>query len=600
MKKVVSRLLCLLIVLCMTASAFAITVVKVTGIKLDKASPTMSVGETQKLNVVFTPANTTQKLLTFTTSDKNVVSVDANGTITALKEGKAVITVTSKSNAKATAKLNVTVKAKEKVTLSVEVFDRGNVGGTAPDNNFYTDWIKKEFGKAYPNITLEFVSCPRSEEVNKLNVWMASNQAPDICYTYDINTVFNYYKSGGLTSLENALNTYGKDLKEFLGEDVLIRGRYYGKQWSIPAKRVINARFNTWIRQDWLDKLNLKTPTTLDEWYDTMKQFKEKNPGKVDRVIPFGVTRDILFTATNLLECFITDQTDYSRYISGDNLRFLAPGYKEGVRFLNKMYNEGLMSPEFPLDKDGKIVESDFSNGYIGCYIQNYDMPLRPGATYLPTMKEKIKGFDLQPIDPFKDKNGKTTKQVYDQAGLRIIVPKTSEKKVNEAIQYLNWMSGKDVIFFLQYGEEGVGHIIKDGLPIYQNVKEGPKQFNSVNNIDYTLIINGIDVGDKQKNIQINSLAYGGLEDLYIKSYNAALKDSFVAPTLSIPCDADAKYSNTLREKGYEFFAKTITCKPADFEKTWAKMHNEFMRIGGQEVLLQRIAAWDKEKGSIK
>jgi hypothetical protein len=52
MKKVVSRLLCLLIVLCMTASAFAITVVKVTGIKLDKASPTMSVGETQKLNVV--------------------------------------------------------------------------------------------------------------------------------------------------------------------------------------------------------------------------------------------------------------------------------------------------------------------------------------------------------------------------------------------------------------------------------------------------------------------------------------------------------------------------------------------------------------------
>ncbi len=596
MKKVVSRLLCLLIVLCMTVSAFAISVVKVTGIKLDKTSATLMVGDTQKLNVIFSPAKTTQKLLTFTTSDKNTVSVDATGTIKALKAGKAVITVTSNSNKKLTAKLNVTVKAKEKVTLTLEIFDRGNVGGTAVDNNYWTDWIKKEFGKKYPNIELKFVTAPRWEEVNKLNVWMASNQAPDICLTYDVNTVFNYYKSSGLTQLDSALNTYGQDLKTFLGDDVLSRGKYYGKQWSIPAKRIINARFNTWIRQDWLDKLNLKTPTTIEEFYDTMKKFKEKNPGNVKRVIPFGVTHDILYTATNLLECFVTDQSEYSRYISGDNLRILAPGYKEGVRFLNKMYNEGLMSTEFPLDKDGKILESDYSNGYVGSYIQNYDMPLRTGAAYLPTMKEKIKGFDIQPIDPFKDKNGKTTKQVYDQAGLRIIVPKTSEKRVNEAIQYLNWMADKDVIFFLQYGEKGVGHVIKDGLPIYQNVKTGEKQFNSVNNIDYTYIINGIDVGDKQKNIKINSLAYGGMESLYIKSYNTALKDSYVAPTLSIPCDADAKYSNTLREKGYEFFAKTITCKPEDFDKTWSRMQNELMSIGGKEVLQQRIAAWAKEK----
>ena len=57
--------------------------------------------------------------------------------------------------------------------------------------------------------------------MNKLNVWMASNQAPDVSILYDVNTVFNYYKSGGLTRLDDALNTYGQQLKEFLGKDVL-------------------------------------------------------------------------------------------------------------------------------------------------------------------------------------------------------------------------------------------------------------------------------------------------------------------------------------------------------------------------------------------
>jgi putative aldouronate transport system substrate-binding protein len=597
MKKLISRVLCLMIILCMAFQAYAITVVKVTGIKLDKSAITMEVGQSQKLNVSFTPANTTQKLLTFATSDKNVVSVDANGTVTAVKAGKAVVTVTSQSNTSLTAKVTITVKEKPWVTLSVEVFDRGNVGGTAPDNNYWSKWIQKEFGDPR-NIKLKFVTCPRWEEVNKLNVWMASNQAPDVSILYDVNTVFNYYKSGGLTRLDDALNTYGQQLKEFLGKDVLDRGRYYGEQWSIPAKRVINARFGTWIRQDWLDELDLPTPTTRDEWYNAMKLFKEKNPGKVGRVIPYGVTRDILWTATNLLESFMTDKSDYTRYLTNGNLRMFAPGYKEGVRFLNKMYNEGLMSSEFYLDKDGKLFERDYTNGYIGGYIQNYDMPLRPGAAYLPTVQEKIKGFDLQPIDPFKDMDGVTTKELYDQAGLRIIVPKSSEARVNEAMQYLNWMADTDVIFYLQFGDLGEGHIINDaGLPVYQDVKAGDKQFNSPQNIDYTLIINGVDTGDADMNIRINSLSYGDMGDLYVKAYKLATVNGFVMPALSIPTDADATYSNTLREKGYEFFAKTVTCKPQDFEKTWTKMITEYMKAGASEVLEERRIAWAKERG---
>ena len=596
MKKLISLVLCIMVVASFVLPVSALVSVKIKGVKLEKTSITLTVGDTSQLNVTLTPINTTQKHLTFNTSDKNVVSVDAQGTIKAIKAGKAVITITSVSNKALTVKCTVTVKKKEPVTLTVEVFDRGNVGGTPADNNYWTKWIQKQFGDPN-NIKLKFVTAPRFDEVSKLNIWMASNQAPDLSITYDINTVYSYYKNGGLTDITDAMNTYAPELKKFLGKDVLDRGKYYGKQYSVPAKRIIEAKTAAWIRQDWLDALGLPTPTTTNEFYYVMREFKAKNPGNVKKVIPFAVTRDIAWVASTLLESFKTDKSEESRYLCKDVfMQLLAPGYKEGMKFLNKMYNEGLMSTEFALDKDGKLLEADMANGSVGSYIQNYDMPLRPGAGYIPTLKGKIPGFNFVPADPFKDKDGLTTKSLYDPAGLRIIVPKTSEKKVKEAMQYLNWMANKDVIFFLQYGEEGVGHIIKNGMPIYQAVKTGEKQFNSTNNIDYTTIINGIDVGNKEKNIKINSLAYGGMEDLYIAAYKAGTANGYVEPALSIPCDAEAKYANSLREKGYEVYANVVACKPADFEKTWSRMLDEFLNAGGMEVLNQRRAAWRADK----
>lgn len=595
MKRLISVVLCLLIVLSLTLPAFAIKIVKVTGIKLDKTNVSLEIGDTNKLVVDFTPANTTQTLLTFSTSDKNVATIDSYGTIKAENVGRAVITVNSLSNKALVATATVTVKAKPQVTLSVTVFDRGNVGGTPADNNIYTNWIKTQFAKVEPNILLKFVTAPRWQEVNRLNVWMASNQAPDVCITYDVNSVFNYYKSGGLAQLDVALDTYGPQLKEFLGRDVISRGRYYGKLWAIPARRVMNARIATWIRQDWLDTLKLPLPTTREEYYNVLKEFKAKNPARVGKLVPLSLAQDVAWGADHLLESFLTDKSEHARIMSGGNLRFLGAGYKEGVRFLNKMYHEGLISAEFPLDKDGNMASTDFTRGYVGSTIGNYDMPLRSGTNHILEMKKRFPSFNLVPIDPFKDKDGITTKQVYDQAGLRIIVPKTSEKKVNEAIKYLNWMANRDVIFFLQYGEEGVNHVVKDGLPIYQ-VVTGDKIFNSVNNIDYTLIVNGIQAGDTEKNLKVNSLAYGGVEDLFIRAVKVSTANSYVPPVLSIPNEADAKYSNTLREKGFEVFAKTITASPSDFDNVWAQMINELMKAGGQEVLDARRSAWRIER----
>lgn len=61
--------------------------------------------------------------------------------------------------------------------LKVEVFDRALPGGSNPTNNHWTRWINEQMMKRH-NIQVEFVSVPRSEEIQQLNVLMAGGNAP--------------------------------------------------------------------------------------------------------------------------------------------------------------------------------------------------------------------------------------------------------------------------------------------------------------------------------------------------------------------------------------------------------------------------------------
>lgn len=67
--------------------------VAVTGITLDKDTVNLKVGETDKITATVAPANATNKSRTRVSSNPAVATIDADGTITAVGEGTAIITV---------------------------------------------------------------------------------------------------------------------------------------------------------------------------------------------------------------------------------------------------------------------------------------------------------------------------------------------------------------------------------------------------------------------------------------------------------------------------------------------------------------------------
>lgn len=141
--------------------------------------------------------------------------------------------------------------------MKVEIFDRGNTpAGYTISDSYLTRFIQEKFGDPN-NIDVQFVPVPRSEEVQKLNVLMASgSEVPDIVFTYDSGTFNRYAEQGGLTELTDLLNQSGPNLKKFLGDETLAYGQYDGQQFAVPGKRLVLGKYASYVRQDWLDALS--------------------------------------------------------------------------------------------------------------------------------------------------------------------------------------------------------------------------------------------------------------------------------------------------------------------------------------------------------
>lgn len=82
-----------------------------TAVSVNKASLTLTKGQTEQLFAVVSPMDATEKMVSWKSSNTNVVSVDSDGVVTAKKAGNAVITATSFSGHQAFCKVIVTERS---------------------------------------------------------------------------------------------------------------------------------------------------------------------------------------------------------------------------------------------------------------------------------------------------------------------------------------------------------------------------------------------------------------------------------------------------------------------------------------------------------
>lgn len=141
---------------------------------------TLEVGSTQKLKVGFNPVTTTKRELSFSSSDERIVSVTADGVMTAEAVGDAVITITGYNN----------------VTTQVTVHNRIQPKEMAfTDGVYYTTLEKEDGTEFYPVIT-------PANATNQELIWQSAN--PDICYVDETGNLVKL--QNGITKLKASIN----------------------------------------------------------------------------------------------------------------------------------------------------------------------------------------------------------------------------------------------------------------------------------------------------------------------------------------------------------------------------------------------------------
>ena len=320
---------------------------------------------------------------------------------------------------------------KDQFTIKMFVNPRANINY---ETNEFTKWVEKK-----TNIKLQFDIPPVADYKQKLNLVLASGDLPDVFLGGGIALDQQQLlaEQGVIIPLNDLIEKYGYEFKTVLKEVPATKDMITlldGKIYALPD---INECYHCtmsqkmWVYKPWLDKLGLKAPETTDEFYAMLKAFKEKDPngnGKADE-IPLGGGLQAPTGApwNSQLDAYIMNAFVYNDRISPNGARhlildngtikaaFTDPGWKEGLKYLNKLYSEGLIDPQAFTNDANKVrqigenpdvpILGAMSAGWYGVFTQNGG----PSGRW----KEYV------PISPLKGPSGKreTVRSLYQPFG---------------------------------------------------------------------------------------------------------------------------------------------------------------------------------------
>ncbi len=205
---------------------------------------------------------------------------------------------------------------------------------------------------------------------DRLNLAVAGNTLPDIVQGAEDDPTFllSYGEKGAFIPLNDLIDKYAPNIKEHMNDPQYTEAKYWssalnGKQYVIPRFRPepdFDKHFM--IRQDWLEKLNLKMPNNVDEFYNVLKTFKEKDPAGDGKTIPLSSVGGL-----SIQQFFVLFDVKDDFFIENGEVKYgpVDPRYKQSLEWLNRFYKEGLLHQEVVSLSEDQYYE-DVYGGNVG------------------------------------------------------------------------------------------------------------------------------------------------------------------------------------------------------------------------------------------
>lgn len=209
----------------------------------------------------------------------------------------------------------------------------------------------------------------------KLGASIASGNIPDVV-AVDAQQLRELSNAGLIEDLTDVYKQYASSLTKRVlseeGDGPFETATIDGKLMGIPqTSSSIEDADVLWIRTDWLNRLGLKPPTTMQELLTISKAFTEDDPDHNGKDDTFGIAAtkylgDPVMGLVDLMAGYnafpnIWIKNQQGKLVYGG----IQPEVKTALKTIQDMYRQGQIDPEFAL-KDGEKANKLIASGKIG------------------------------------------------------------------------------------------------------------------------------------------------------------------------------------------------------------------------------------------
>lgn len=336
-------------------------------------------------------------------------------------------------------------ESEERMTLELWTSNREALDN--PDA-WYVKKIEDEFNV---NIEMKYRNEGSSDYTEWLTLAMAGDDAPDWFRDQAVGlTMLNDFAKQGLIAeldpemVRQSMPNYMKWTAKYnniFGEDPLSLYAVDDKVYAIPDAGVELSQFCLMAyRQDWLDRLNLKVPETLEEFTEVMRAFTFDDPdgnGIKDTYGYIGITGDADWAFSPIFGAFGTCPGIWYAKEDGTITRGeIEPATKEALKYIKELYDMGVIDPEWmTIDFEGsknKVVSS-----VVGCCWQNWLSIQTPDGWWC-TLKDAVPTAEWTVSNGMKGPRGEYgIMQFNPLAGVGLVFSKHMEEQPEKIQKYL-------------------------------------------------------------------------------------------------------------------------------------------------------------------
>ncbi len=242
--------------------------------------------------------------------------------------------------------------------------------GESIDNNVWSREYEERLG-----IKIKYLWTSNSDYPQRINVAIASGELPDI-FSVNALQLKQLVDAGQIEDLTQVYEQYASPLtKQIMAGDPnqMASAAFDGKQMALPrAGSPYDSSQVLWIRADWLKKLKLSEPQTMEDVFKIAEAFTTQDPDGNQKNDTFGLalTKDLQQGGFANLQGFFNGFHAYTdTWVKDDSGQLVygsvQPEMKAALAKLQEMYKGGIIDKEFAV-KDGSKVMEALVSGKIG------------------------------------------------------------------------------------------------------------------------------------------------------------------------------------------------------------------------------------------